>query len=100
MRTGKPGAQKFMAAPFMVGIMEYQLKRFAKEMIEDLEAFEPILMKHTWMKGRTQELRTIPIDKTVTNNTEVMPYESAEAIIRPNKYISVAETACAERSKK
>jgi electron transport complex protein RnfB len=94
MRTGKPRAQKFMAAPFMVGIMEYQLKRFAKEMIEDLEAFEPILMKHTWMKGRTQELRTIPIDKTVTNNTEVMPYESAEAIIRPNKYISVADCMC------
>jgi H+/Na+-translocating ferredoxin:NAD+ oxidoreductase subunit B len=77
-----------------VGIMEYQLKRFTKEMIEDLEAFEPILMKHTWMKGRTRELRTIPIDRTVTNNTEVMPYESAEAIIRSNKYISVADCMC------
>lgn len=94
MRTGKPGAHKYMAAPFMVGIMEYQVKRFTKEMIEDFEIFEPILMKHTWLKGRTRELRTIPIDRTVTNNTEVMPYESAEAIIRANKVISVADCMC------
>lgn len=94
MRTGKAGAHKFMAAPFMVGIMEYQLNRFTKEMVEDIEAFEPILMEHTWMKGRTRELRTIPIEKTVENNTEVMPYESAEAIIKASKYVSVSECMC------
>ena len=93
-RTGKPGNHKYMAAPFMVGIMEYQVKRFNKEMVEDLEAFAPILMEHTWMKGKTRELRTIPIDKTVPNNTEVMPYESAEAIIKSNKYISVSDCMC------
>ena len=93
-RVGKPGAYKFMAAPFMVGIMEYQVKRFTKEMVEDLEAFQPILMKHTWMKGKTRELRTIPIDRSVTNTSEVMPYESAEAIIKSNKYISVADCMC------
>ena len=94
LRLGKPGAHKFMAAPFMVGIMEFQIKRFTKEMVEDIEAFEPILMKHTWMKGKTRELRTIPIDKTVVNNTEVMPYESAEAIIKSSKFISVADCMC------
>ena len=46
------------------------------------------------MKGKTRELRTIPIDKTVPNNTEVMPYESAEAIIKSNKQISVADCMC------
>lgn len=97
-RAGKPGSHKFMAAPFMVGIMEYQLKRFTKEMVEDLEAFDPILMKHTWLKGRTRELRTIPVDKTVPNTTEVMPYESAEAIIKSNKHISVADCMCRRMS--
>ncbi|MBU2546845.1 MAG: 4Fe-4S binding protein [Proteobacteria bacterium] len=94
MRTGKAGAHKFMAAPFMVGILEFQVKRFTKEMIEDLDAFDSILMEHTWLKGRTRELRTIPVEKTVQNNTEVMPYESAEAIIRSNQLISVAECMC------
>ena len=93
-RTGKPGGYKFMAAPFMVGIMEYQVKRFTKEMVEDLEAFQPILMKHTWMKGKTRELRTIPIGRTVTNPSEVMPYESAEAIIKSNKHVSVSDCMC------
>ncbi|MBW2613519.1 MAG: 4Fe-4S binding protein [Deltaproteobacteria bacterium] len=94
LRLGKPGAHKFMAAPFMVGIMEWQLKRFTKEMIEDLDAFEPYLLEQTWMKGKTRELRTIPIDKTVTDTSEVMPYESAEAIIKSAKHISVADCMC------
>ena len=98
MRLGKPGGLKFMAAPFMVGIMEFQLNRFTKEMVEDLEAFDSILMEHTWMKGKTRELRTIPVDETVSDNTEVMPYESAEAIIKANKYISVADCMCRKMS--
>ena len=99
LRLGKPGEHKYMAAPFMVGIMEWQLNRFTKEMVEDLEAFQPYLMEQTWMKGKTRELRTIPIDKTVTDTSEVMPYESAEAIIKSAKYISVAECMCRKISK-
>lgn len=94
MRLGKPGAYRFMAAPFMPGVMEYQLKRFTKEMVDDLEAFDAILMEKTWMKGKTRDLRTIPVDRTVENNTQVMPYESAEAIIKANKHISVSDCMC------
>lgn len=99
LRLGRPGEHKFMAAPFMVGIMEFQVKRFTRELVEDLEAFQPYLMEHTWMKGRTRELRTIPVDKTVTDTTEVMPYESAEAIIRSARSISVADCMCRKISK-
>lgn len=94
LRMGKPGGQKFMAAPFMMGVMEFQTSRLTKEIVEDLEPFEPILMENTWMKGKTRELRTIPVERTVENTTEVMPYDSAEAIIKANKYISVAECMC------
>ena len=94
LRVGKNGEHQFMAAPFVVGIIEYQLERFTKEMIADLEAFGPILMDQTFLKGKTRELRTIPIKETVTDTTEVMPYESAEAIIKSAQYISVAECMC------
>ncbi len=94
IRLGKPGEHKFMAAPFIVGIMEFQLKRFTKEMVADLEAFEPYLLEHTFLKGKTRELRTIPIDKTVTDTSQVMPYESAEAIINSASFLSVAECMC------
>ena len=98
LRLGKPGEHKFMAAPFMVGIIEWQLNRFTKEMVEDFEAFQPILMENTFLKGKTRELRTIPIDRTVTDTTEITPYESAEAIIKSSKYISVAECMCRKLS--
>jgi len=98
LRIGRPGEHKFMAAPFMVGIMEFQLKRFTREMVEDLEAFVPYLMEHTWMKGKTRELRTIPIDKTVSEPSEVMPYESAEAVIKAAKPITVSDCMCRKMS--
>ncbi|MBW2369674.1 MAG: 4Fe-4S binding protein, partial [Deltaproteobacteria bacterium] len=52
----------------------------------------------TFLKGKTRELRTIPIDQTVTDTTEVMPYESAEAIIKSAKVISVADCMCRKMS--
>jgi electron transport complex protein RnfB len=99
LRIGKPGAHRFMAAPFIVGIMEYQINRYTKEMVADIGAFESILMEQTWLKGETRELRTIPIEKTVANTTEIMPYDSAEAIIKSNQHISVSDCICRKMSK-
>ena len=56
-------------------------------------------MEHPRIQGETRELRTIPLDKTVTDISEVMPYESAEAIIKSSKYISVADCMCRKISK-
>lgn len=98
MRVGRPGEYKYMAAPFLVGIIEFQLNRFSKKFVDDFEQFYPILMEHTWMKGKTRELRTIPVDRTVTDDTEVLPYESAEAIIRSNKHITVADCMCKKKN--
>jgi Na+-translocating ferredoxin:NAD+ oxidoreductase subunit B len=94
MRVGKPGGYRYMALPFFVGIIEFQINRLSQEYVEDLQKFYPILFEHTWLKGKTRELRTIPIDKTVAAESEVLPYESAEAIIRSNKNIAVTECMC------
>jgi electron transport complex protein RnfB len=94
MRVGKPGSYLYMAAPFFVGIIEFQLNRLSKEYVEDMQEFYPILFDHTWLKGKTRELRTIPIDRTVATESEVLPYESAEDIIRSNKHIAIAECMC------
>jgi electron transport complex protein RnfB len=94
MRLGKPENYLYMAAPFLVGIIEFQLNRFTDELVKDMEEFYPILFDNTWMKGKTRELRTIPIGESVSSDSEVLPYENAEAIIRANKRISVAECMC------
>ena len=93
-RTGKPGSYKYMATAFLVGIIEFQMNRMTPEMARDMEEFAPILYERTWMKGKTRDLRTIPISESVDSDAQVMPYESAEAAIKSAKYIGVSDCMC------
>jgi Na+-translocating ferredoxin:NAD+ oxidoreductase subunit B len=93
-RTGKPGSHKYMATAFLVGIIEFQLSRMTPAFAKDMEEFTPILYAATWMKGKTRELRTIPIAESVDSGSRVMPYESAEETIKSSKYIAISDCLC------
>ncbi len=93
-RTGRPGAYRYMASAFLVGIIEFQMNRMTPELARDMEEFAPLLYDRTWMRGRTRDLRTIPISEGVEDETSIMPYESAEAVIRDARYIAVSDCMC------
>ena len=93
-RTGKPGGYRYMASAFLVGIIEFQMNRMTPELARDMEEFAPLLYEKTWMKGKTRDLRTIPISESVDSESQVMPYESAEQVIRSAKYIAISDCMC------
>lgn len=93
-RTGKPGGYRYMAIAFLVGIIEFQMNRMTPELARDMEEFAPFLYEKTWMKGKTRDLRTIPISESVDSESLVMPYENAEQVIRASKYIAVSDCMC------
>jgi electron transport complex protein RnfB len=93
-RTGKAGRYKYMATAFLVGIIEFQMNRMTPEFARDMAEFEPILLEATWMKGKTRDLRTIPISESVDSDAQVMPYESAEEAIKSAKYIGISDCMC------
>ena len=93
-RTGKEGHHRYMSTAFLVGIAEFQMNRMTPEFAKDYEEFEPILLSATWMKGKTRDLRTIPIAESVDAGTQVMPYESVENTIRQAKYIAISDCMC------
>jgi Na+-translocating ferredoxin:NAD+ oxidoreductase subunit B len=93
-RTGKAGSYKYMATAFLVGIIEFQMNRMTPELARDMEEFAPILYAATWMKGKTRDLRTIPIGESVDTTARVMPYESAEEAIKSSKYIAISDCMC------
>jgi NAD-dependent dihydropyrimidine dehydrogenase PreA subunit len=83
-----------MATAFLVGIIEFQMNRMTPELARDMAEFGPILFENTWMKGKTRDLRTIPIGESVDSDAQVMPYESAEEAIRSARYIGVSDCMC------
>lgn len=94
MRMGPRSGYMYRAVPFFVGIYEFQLKRLDRKFSELMEEFKPILMASTWLKGKTREIRTVPVNQTVDKHSEVMSYEIAEEVIKSAENITLSECIC------
>lgn len=84
-------APHYSAAPFVVGIWEFQVGRLTPELIHDFDEYAPHLLK-IWEK--TPQLRTIPVGQSINAQMEVMAYEQAEALVRAHTNITVAPCIC------
>ena len=93
IRSSRGGQNLYMAAQFVVGIWEYHVNDLDEELIKDFNEYAPHLMK-TQMKLKTQQLRVIPISKSISAEMHIMPYEEAENIIREQSKIVVAPCIC------
>ena len=82
---------RYGAAPFVVGIWEFQVNRLTPELIHDFEEYAPHLLA-IWEK--TPQLRTIPVGESVAADMRVMDYEQAELLIRAHEQIAVAPCIC------
>jgi ferredoxin len=58
---------------------------------KDMEEYMPILFKEAW---KTPQLRTIPINKSLNSELNVMTYENAEELVRNVKKSVVAPCIC------
>lgn len=93
VRSSKGERNLYMAAQFIIGIWEYHVNDLDEQLIRDFNAYVPYLMK-TQLGLKTQQLRVIPVSKSISADMHVMPYEQAEKIIRDQSKIVVAPCIC------
>ena len=93
-RMGKPGSYRYMVTAFLVGIIEFQMNRMTPALVKDMEEFAPALYEATWMRGETRDLRTIPVAEGVSADSEIMPYENAEEVIKSARHIAISDCMC------
>ena len=93
-RSSKGGQPHYMAAQFVIGIWEYHLNDLDEDLIRDVNAYLPFLMKENWTKQETKQLRVVPVAQSVSAEIRTMPYEIAEDIIRSQSKIVVAPCIC------
>ncbi len=89
----KDGIDTFMLLQFVIGIWEYQVNRLTKELIKDFNEYIPYLIKNQY-KNKTQQLRVVPVNKSVTSQLNVMAYDQVEEIINSQSMILVAPCIC------
>jgi len=84
----------YMAANFIVGIWEYHVNDLDEKLIHDVNEYIPQIWEKTWAKQKTQQLRVIPVSKSISAEMNIMPYEEAESIIKKQSKLVVAPCIC------
>jgi electron transport complex protein RnfB len=92
-RAGKE-KNKYMAANFIVGIWEYNVNNLNEKLVHDVNEYIPQIMEKRWAKQKTQQLRVIPVSKSISAEMNIMSYEMAESIIKKQSKIVVAPCIC------
>ncbi len=88
----------YMAEQFVIGFWEGQVNNLDRELIQDMEEYHSAYFnKSSWWT--VPQLRTIPVGKSISSNTEVMPYERAEELIREHKTFAVANCICRQEKR-
>jgi Na+-translocating ferredoxin:NAD+ oxidoreductase RNF subunit RnfB len=84
----------YMAANFIVGMWEYHVNDLDEKLIHDVNEYIPQIWEKTWTKQKTQQLRVVPVSKSISAEMNIMPYEEAESIIKKQSKIVVAPCIC------
>ncbi len=83
---------RYQAAPWVIGIYEFQVKNLSEDLVEALKEY--------WSTAESREkpwkpqLRTIPIGQSIEPTLEVLPYEQVEKLIEANDTFAVAPCIC------
>ncbi len=81
----------YMSNQMVIGIWEFHVNDLDHELIADMSEYAPALMAEAW---KVPQLRTIPVNQSITAKTEITTYEKAEELIRKHKKIAVAPCIC------
>jgi Fe-S-cluster-containing hydrogenase component 2 len=87
----KEGRMKYMASQFVIGIWEFHLNDLDTGLVRDMQEYIPFLLQEAW---KVPQLRTVPVNRSLSPQLEIMSYENAEKIIRHKRKIAVAPCIC------
>ena len=91
---GKPPL--YQALQYIIGIWEFHVNSLDEGLAHDMEEYLPTLSAQAW---KIPQLRTIPVDRSIDAQMEVLSYEKAEEMVRKQKKFAVAPCICRREKK-
>jgi ferredoxin len=83
----------YMAQQYAVGFWEAQVNRLSPELVQEAQEYELTFFNvDHWRKA--PQLRTIPVNRSIDVQNEIMPYEAAEELMRSHKNFAVSNCIC------
>jgi len=83
----------YMAEQYAVGFWEAQVNKLSPELVQEAQEYESTFFNvDHWRKA--PQLRTIPVNRSIGVQNEIMPYEMAEELMRAHKSFAVLNCIC------
>jgi ferredoxin len=92
------GKTHFMAQQFVVGFWEGQVDHLNRDLVEDFEEYLPAYAD-TGLWGKSPQLRVIPVKKSISLQSRVMPYEQVTCILDQHRSFAVANCICRQEQR-
>ena len=94
----KDGPALYQAAPWVIGIYEFQVNRLTEGFLQDLDDYWSTTISRSQPKTIPQ-MRTIPIGKTIEQPLEALPYEQVDELVKAHDTFAVAPCICRRRAR-
>jgi ferredoxin len=97
-RVQRQGIVAYRAAPFMIGLYEYSIKRIDKELAAlYAEYYETAYVDEMGASG-VPGFKVIPVAENVEANSALLPYHKLEESVRAARKIAVTDCVCRKES--
>jgi len=94
------GQIHYQAAPWMLGIWEFQVNRYSEELVQLFnEYYKSRLPSKEETTKSDRELRTIPINQSIDTTQTILPYEEAMKLVDAHDKFAVAQCVCRTHAK-
>jgi ferredoxin len=93
-RLRKGETVRYGAIPFLVGILEHQVKRLDPELALEMHEYFETGFGRSIQSCKTPVMRSIPINRQVAVKWPVAPYEDVPEIIHAQEFIALAPCIC------
>ena len=87
---------RYVAMQYVIGIWEFHVNDLDEGLVKDMQEYAPTLFKESWKKP---QLRTIPVNKSISHELPVMTYENAFCLVKDAKKSAVAPCICRREQK-
>lgn len=85
----------YQAAPWMVGIWEFQVNRYSDKLLELFnEYYQSRLPAEKSTEKPDMQLRTIPINQSIDTTQTILPYEEVMELVDSHSKFALAECVC------
>ena len=95
------GQIHYQAAPWMIGIWEFQVNRYSDELVQLFnEYYQSRLLQEEETTKPDMQLRTIPINQSIDTTQTILPYEEVMKLVDDHSKFAVAQCVCRTHAKK